>query len=328
VTVVVEPRPRSGDAIVSTEVDLMGGRVGIHLRAGGEPAAAELDARRTLAALRTWAGRLTRFDPASELSGLNADPGPEASVGPTLAALLDWGRAAEVETNGIVNVAMLDRRLAAEAVDAANAADGADPAQLGGSLTPAAASDRWSLDRVPRGAVVHRPAGLRFDLDGVVKGWLADRALMRLRHYPAAVVDADGDLAIRLAPGETWDIGVDDPAGVDQTIATLRLATPANAGSDFGVATSGTSIHRWARKGTGAHHLIDPRTGRPAITDVVQATVVAGSARLAEAFAKASVILGSAHALAAFDRPGVDGLVLLTEGREILATPRTLRFLA
>lgn len=324
-TLVAEPRPRSARSVASIEVDLMGGRVGIHLRSGGEPAAAELDARRTLAALRTWAGRLSRFDPGSELSRLNAGRGSAVSVGPTLAALLDWGRAAEVETNGIVNVAMLDRRLAAEAADAA---EGADPARRGGPTTPVEASDRWSLDRGPRAAIVRRPAGVRFDLDGVAKGWLADRALVRLRRYSAAVVDADGDLAIRLAPGETWDIGVDDPAGVDQTIATLRLAAPASAWSDFGVATSGTSVHRWARSGTGAHHLIDPRTGRPAITDVIQATVVAGSARVAEAFAKAAVILGSAHALATFDRPGVDGLVLLTEDRKILTTPRTLRFLA
>ena len=40
-----------------------------------------------------WADRLTRFDPASELSRLNGDARREVPVGPTLAEVLDWGRA-------------------------------------------------------------------------------------------------------------------------------------------------------------------------------------------------------------------------------------------
>ena len=85
----------------------------------------------------------------------------------------------------------------------------------------------------------------------------------------------------------------------------------------FGLATSGTSIHRWVREGVPAHHLIDPRTARPAVTDIVQATVVASSAREAEIFAKAAVILGSDAALAALDRPGVLGAIVLTERGEL-----------
>jgi thiamine biosynthesis lipoprotein len=62
----------------------------------------------------------------------------------------------------------------------------------------------------------------------------------------------------------------------------------------LGVATSGTTVHRWPdRAGHPRHHLIDPRTRRPAQTDLVQATVVAPSAAEAETLAKAAVILGS-----------------------------------
>jgi thiamine biosynthesis lipoprotein len=158
-----------------------------------------------------------------------------------------------------------------------------------------------------------------------------------LRRGGAAVVDADGDLAVRLAPGARWDVGVADTIDLDHTIATLRLESPSTfEGAEFGVATSGTSIHRWvshagldaADGGRPTHHLIDPRTGLAAITDVVQATVVARSARVAEAFAKTAVILGSAAALRSLDRPPIDGLLLLTEDRRVLATPRTLRYMA
>ena len=80
--------------------------------------------------------------------------------------------------------------------------------------------------------------------------------------------------------------------------------------------------------GTTAHHLIDPRTGRPARTDVAQATVIARSARAAEAFAKTAVIIGSEAAARRLDRPDVLGQVLVTESGEVLVTPSTLAFLA
>ena len=131
----------------------------------------------------------------------------------------------------------------------------------------------------PRGAaIVRRPPGLHFDLGGIGKGWIADRALRFLAAWPSAVVDADGDLAIRCAPGKVWEVAVDDPRTPDALLAVLRLAAHDGLPARWGVATSGVSIHRWTVDGRPRHHLIDPRTGRPAVTDVVQATVIAGSA--------------------------------------------------
>ena len=78
-------------------------------------------------------------------------------------------------------------------------------------------------------------------------------------------------------------------------LATLRLVGGDGWTRSFGAATSGTSVHRWQlADGRANHHLIDRRTGRPADTDVVQATVVAPTAREAEMIAKTAVILGCA----------------------------------
>ncbi len=307
--------PTTGPASVSQEAQLMGGRVGVHLQPRDSAAVAVADARAVLGRIDAWAGRLTRFEAGSDLSRLNADPRGSVPIRPTLAAVLDWGRAAESMTDGIVNIALLDRRLAAES------APGVELQPEGHGVSAAGA---WSLDRRPRGTLVRRPAGVRFDLDGVGKGWLADRALARLARYPAAVVDADGDVSILLAPGASWWIGVEDPGHPGMDVATLRLTgEPTAAQTRFGIATSGTSVHRWRRGGVASHHLIDPRTGRPADTDVVQATVIARSSRAAEAWAKAAVILGSAAALDALDRPDVDGLLILTEAGELLMLPAT-----
>jgi thiamine biosynthesis lipoprotein len=317
--------------IVSRSVPMMGGRVAVHVSpasdSDADDAAAEADG--VLRRVAAWAARLTRFTTTSELSRLNRDPRTEVPVGPTLAAVLDWSRYAEGLTGGIVDIGLLDARLSAEGAPHGAVADEADEA-AGHRASPASRS--WSLDRHARGATIRRPVGLRFDLDGIGKGWLADRSLGRLGRHPAAVVDADGDVAIRLGSGVTWEFGVADPRLNEHDLAILRLTRRGRRDKrldgHFGLATSGTSVHCWTNDGTVTHHLIDPRTGRSAETDVVQATVLAGTAREAEALAKAVVILGLVAGYDLLDRSGIDGALLLTDRDKLVIHPATLRWLA
>ena len=73
--------------------------------------------------------------------------------------------------------------------------------------------------------------------------------------------------------------------------------------------------------------MIDPRTGLPAVTDVIQATVIAESALHAEAYAKAAVIAGSVRGFALLDRAPIRGAVLLLDDGRVLALPSTLALL-
>ncbi len=292
----------------------MGGRLVIHLAgpaSGGEVAVG--DARRTAARVAAWARLLTRHEEGSPLARLNDDPRPRVPVPPTLGAALAWAADAERLTGGLVDATRLDERLRAE-----------------GRMTSEAPTDRaWRLvaDGAGRCAVERAP-GLRFDLDGVGKGWLADRALGLLRAYPGALVDADGDIAVRVAPVDRWEIGVADPRDDGRLLAIVVLPgavrSPGLGDGRWGVATSGTSVHRF---GPRAHHLIDPRTGEPAATDVVQATVIASGAAVAEALAKSAVILGSAAGLASLEQSTAAGAILLLDDGRVLALPRTTAFL-
>jgi thiamine biosynthesis lipoprotein len=318
----------------STTAPSMGGRLTIHLDAQsgrttrdrhdlgeidfsrtGSAADACSDSRRLIARVDRWASRLTRHTETSDLSVLNADPLYEVPVRPTLAAALLAGLAAADASRGLADMTLLNARLAAEG--------------LASDARPSGISE-VQITRGHRGsAIVRRPPGLRIDLGGVGKGWIADRALKLLHGWLSAIVDADGDLAVRSAPGRVWLIGVDDPRQADADIAVLRLtAAPGGTPTCWGVATSGTSIHRWNVRGDATHHLIDPRTGRPARTDVVQATVVADTALRAEALAKAAVIAGSMAGLALLERAGVRGAVILTTTGEVMASPATLALLA
>jgi len=299
---------------VSVATTAMGGRLAIHLSAERDDLRALHDGRQILARIDRWAARLSRHLEGSELSALNDDPNWTVTIRPTLGAVLWAGLDAHDASEGFVDIALLDARLAAE------------------GLIPAAtwpATHRWSVRFGPgRGAFVQREPGIRFDLGGVAKGWLADRALDLLARWPGVAVDADGDLAVRCAAGQRWAIAVDDPRTDNASLAVLNLSTAAGTlPARWGIATSGTSVHRWGVRGSVRHHLIDPRTGNSAVTDVVQATVACGSALRAEALAKAAVIAGSSEGLALLERAGVAGAILLTDRDEILALPSTLALL-
>lgn len=307
--------PASPAREVTRKAELMGGLVTVHLRTRGAADEARRDADRALRRIARWADRLTRHASSSDLSTLNADPSAATEVRPTLAAALDWGRAAESLSGGAVDIALLEARLAAEGL--------ASPGLPAGR----AAWRAWSTSRQGRSTTVHRTDRVRFDLDGVAKGWIADRALATLAAYDERIVDADGDIALAVAAGSHWSIGVADPRNPGFDLAVLNLGGSV-AADQFGVATSGTSVHRWVVAGEARHHLIDPRTGRSAVTDVVQVTVVASSARVAETLAKTAVILGSERGLAFLAGSNARGALLLTDRDELLMTSDTQRWLA
>ena len=81
---------------------------------------------------------------------------------------------------------------------------------------------------------------------------------------------------------------------------------------------SAAAYHQWIYNGKPQHHIIDPRTSRPAVTDIMTATVIAPNACEAEVAAKVAFILGSTVGrdwVEAHD--GVAALFVLENGKVI-----------
>jgi thiamine biosynthesis lipoprotein len=316
----------SPDAEASWSGPSMGGRLDIRIAV---PAAglsqANGMAARVGGRVTAWASRLTRFTSFSDLARLNAEQNETLSaVRPTLAAVLEWAGQAAEQSGGALDVTLLDARLAAE-----HPSDEAILPERSRSRD-AVTVPRWSVVPSGRWAVVERLPGTRFDLDGVAKGWIADRAAALLRHWPGALVDADGDIALHVRPGVEWIVGVADPGAPEgRLLATFNFIGDRPWRQSFGVATSGINVHAWRHAdGRSAHHLIDPRTLRPAETDLIQATVVAPSAREAEVLAKSAVILGSAEGLRLLEDSAASAAILLKASGETISLPGTGAWLA
>jgi thiamine biosynthesis lipoprotein len=120
--------------------------------------------------------------------------------------------------------------------------------------------------------------GTGVDLGGIAKGWMADRLCAAMGGNLLANLGGDLFAAGTGPDGEGWPI---DLAGT-----TVLL-------QDQGAATSSVRKRAW---GAGLHHLIDPRTGRPAASDLAQVSVVAANAAEAEVSAKTALLLGSGQA--------------------------------
>jgi thiamine biosynthesis lipoprotein len=166
------------------------------------------------------------------------------------------------------------------------------------------------------------PPGSAVDLGGFAKGWVADRAASRLGRVAPALVEAGGDLAVSgpRADGSPWLITIADPfarAPSDPVGSVLEMLHVRGGG----VATSGRDRRRWRSGRRWMHHIVDPRTGRPAETDVLTVTVIADSASSAELAAKAVLILGSKKGLAWIERrPPLAALVVREDGRVVAST--------
>jgi FAD:protein FMN transferase len=135
------------------------------------------------------------------------------------------------------------------------------------------------------------PEGMRIDLGGIAKSWIAEKAAHLLADYSdACAVDAGGDIFfIGLPQGETaWKVTLEDP--LDPTRGLAMLKVPPGA-----VATSTVTKRRWMQGGKENHHLIDPRTQQPAVTEWLSVTVVAAHATDAEVLAKSLLIGGPAE---------------------------------
>lgn len=243
---------------------------------------------------------LSRFREDSELCRLNLQSGAWIPVSQTMYANIAQAVEAARLTDGLVTPLVLNALVGAGYVHSFDVV----PSPV--RTAPSSPARPWQAIRLDGSA---RRVWLpdQIDLGGIAKGWTAQRVADRLATYGAVLVDLGGDMVARGGP---WPVQVEDPLHPDTQFTTLAV-------SDLAVATSGIDFRRW---GPDLHHIIDPRTGRPASTDVVSATVLHPDAVTAEAFAKAVLMQGSHAGLAWLARHQEAAGAVFCQDGQVLAT--------
>jgi thiamine biosynthesis lipoprotein len=225
--------------------------------------------------------RFSRFRPDSELSSVNASAGARMRVSDEFARLTRLALEAWEETDGRFDPTVLGAVLAA-------GYDRDFDALLAGARvalrppTPCGRAGEIALE----GRDLRLPAGVGLDFGGLAKGWTVDAAAEAAVQAGLlwVMVNAGGDLRVCGEPPTPVDVGIEDPERTDADVGRVLL-------SEGALATSSVTRRAW---GPGLHHLIDPRTGRPVVGSVLQATVWAPRCAAAEVRAKDALILGEA----------------------------------
>ena len=255
-----------------------------------------------------WEQTFSRFRLDSELSLVNRRAGMATQVSQDFADVFEIALAVERTSAGMVTPVLLDSLLQAgydrsfDLLTRQQAFAYPEPV----STLPRLGDVDW--DAATR--TICSPPNLHLDFGGFVKGWAAHQTAERLKQIGPVLVDAGGDNAVsgRQSNGQPWPIGVTNPFNPTENLDLLRV----EAG---GVATSGRDRRRWLQGDHWNHHIIDPRSGLPAETDILTATVIAPSVIQAEMAAKTCLILGSQDGIDWLEAdPSLAGMLVLENG--------------
>lgn len=283
--------------------------------------------------IRDLEKQLSRTDPDSEVSRLNASGGEPVEVGEDLGVLLELAGYYRGSTGGTFNIAIAPVVSAwgftedSFRVPSQGELDGllalVDGFQV--SMTPSLGSNGDG----PKTMVSLGP-GQSIDLGGLAKGYAADKIVGVLQGHdvPRANINLGGNvLAYGDRPdGTPWRVGIQDPARVDEQNAFAGVL----ALTDSFAVTSGGYQRYFEQDGKTYHHIIDPATGYPADSGLTSVTVVAGldaeggfPGAMCDALSTALFVMGEEKALD-FQRDwsGVPfELALITEDGRVVVTP-------
>lgn len=165
---------------------------------------------------------------------------------------------------------------------------------------------------------------ISFNFSAIAKGYGVDIAANTLqkRGCNDLMMEIGGEVVCRgLNPeGKKWRIMIETPdeeylkevfKSDKKPIFSNHLIVEL---SDEALATSGNYRNFHSESGQTFGHTISPVTGRPSMTDILSASVIAPSCMEADALATACMAMGSADAMAMLDRVGLPGAFILFTG--------------
>jgi thiamine biosynthesis lipoprotein len=231
----------------------------------------------------------SRFRADSDITRVNEQPGRDVEVSGWLIDALEVALRGAKLTGGLIDPTVGSAmRVIGYDRDFADVAQGGPPLTVRVRAVPG-----WQRVQVNRArGTVRVENSVELDLGATAKAWCADRAanLAALETDAGVVVGLGGDIACDgPSPAGGWLVRVaenhaaplDDPDG--QIVSIVR----------GGIATSGTSVRRWARGDREFHHIVDPATGLPAPEHWQTVSVAAATCADANIASTAAVILGA-----------------------------------
>ena len=164
------------------------------------------------------------------------------------------------------------------------------------------------------------PEDVEIDFGGIAKGYTSDRVAQICKEYgiKSAKLNLGGNVqTVGAKPdGSKWRIAIRSPYGTESYLGVISVENKA-------VITSGGYERYFEEDGNIYHHIIDPKTGRPAENGLVSVTIISEDGTLADGLSTSLYVMGKDEAIAywrehhdEFDAVLLDdaGTLYVTEG--------------
>ena len=237
----------------------------------------------------------------SDIARINRAQGAAVAVAPETAQLLTESLKYAALSNGAFDVTL---RSVTELWDFS-------AKRLPSEESLAAALENVGYQRLTVDGMTVTADGVKLDLGGIAKGYIADRVrdLLETNGVTSAMIDLGGNIvACGSKAGENWRIGVKDPNDTESLCAVIT-------GEDIAVVTSGTYERGFDLDGVRYHHLLSPQTGMPVQNGLASVTITCRDAVQADALSTACFVLGEEKGKALIDSlDGVEALFVRADG--------------
>lgn len=184
------------------------------------------------------------------------------------------------------------------------------------ALLPLVGSDHIHLN----GNTATLDDGCAVDLGGIGKGYASDlvRLLLKAHDVKSATISLGGNVYVRGSKpdGKPWTVGIQDPANDANCAAYVSLSEA------FVVTSGGYQRYFTAEDGTVYQHILDPRTGAPAQSDLTSVSIITtDSGTRADAYSTALYVMGEQDAIAFWRTRNDFDMILITADGRVLYTP-------
>ena len=286
---------RASRALMGTQVDIVAaGADAATLRHAMEAAFAEMQRQTAL---------MSRFDPHSIVSQINRQAGVRpVAVPPEVMAVLRSARRVYDDTQGAFDPTVG----ALTGWSFVAGAYAAPPRQQTDRQLHLVNARHLVCDEQAGTAFLQRPH-MAIDLGGIAKLPILEAGLRTLQQHGVdhALVNGGGDvLTSGLLQGRPWRVGLRDPRAPERLLGVIPVSGQAV------VASSGDYERFFWHRGQRAHHVLDPRTGRPT-EGVHGVSLMARTVADVNGLGTAIMVQGLARAQALLARrAGIEALVV------------------
>ncbi len=164
---------------------------------------------------------------------------------------------------------------------------------------------------------VKKTEGVEITLGGIAKGYLGDQLLeITKAEGVTALLSLGGNIVLcgDKADGSLWSVGVKNPYDAQNLACTFKSK------GNKSVVTSGGYERYFEYGGKSYHHIIDPKTGYPAESDLLSVTVIGECGALCDAYSTGLYVMGNEKAVAFAKENNSFDFIFITTDNEILYT--------